>query len=64
MKRQTTKKIDAMIEHYYKLHATGRQVNIMDIPKLFAAVRAAHATGIEIETAVRAAIEVYTVPAA
>lgn len=55
-KRQENK-LDSQIEKlYYKL-AFGRQINIMKISALFRDAKKAHLTGIDLELAVKAAID-------
>lgn len=61
-KRQTKadKALDKEIERLYHLHAMGRQIDILDITKVFGAARAAHAQGLSMEEAVKAAVTQWT----
>lgn len=55
------KKLDKEIEQIYYRHASGVQVNIMDIGKIFRAGRDAHARGEPMEPAIVAAIQAHRV---
>ena len=61
--RRKSDKLDTQIAALYTRHAQGIQINVMDIGKLYADVRAAVATGTDTETAVKAAIQVYGIKA-
>jgi hypothetical protein len=52
MHKPTTKQIDKLIEAAYYRRCSGIQVDIMDIGKVFAAGRAAHAAWQDVETAI------------
>ncbi len=54
------KKLDKMIETFYYKHARGRQIMILNIPKLYAMAKHAHLAGnVPLEDAVKAAITTY-----
>jgi len=57
------KQIDRMIEKIYYKVASGKQINIMDIPKVFAESRRAIANGSTVEQAVRASVLMYCMEA-
>ena len=52
-------KIDKLIEQEYYKQASGSQINIMDIPKVFAESRKAIANGAPVSQAVRASVLMY-----
>ena len=54
-KRQLAQ-IDRQIEQLYYRHCAGIQINVMDIGKVFAAGRAAHAAGQDIAAAIIATV--------
>lgn len=53
---------DKLIEAEYYRAAAGRQINILDIPKVFDSVNAAMEDGTTLVDAVKAAVEKFTVP--
>lgn len=55
----TTKQLDKEIEQAYYRLAEGQQINILDIPKVFAESRRAIAGGAVVDQAVRAAVLIY-----
>ena len=63
MAKKTSNPIDKAIEQAYYVAAQNRQINIMDIPKVFADCRLAISTGEPVESAVKAAVEKYCTPA-
>ena len=58
-KSKKDKAIDKEIERAYYAHGQGVQIDIMDIPRIFVAGHEAAASGMSIEAAVFAAINVY-----
>jgi len=54
-----SKRLDKEIEQTYYRHGSGVQISILDISKVFADCRAAHAEGTDLDTAVLAAIARY-----
>lgn len=60
-KRKKVDPIDQEIERQWYAQASGVQVPIMDIPKIFADCRKAHTEGVSIEDAVKAAAAKYRV---
>ena len=65
MARRTKRKsaIDELIEKTYYRLAEGRQINIMDIGKVFDAGRDAYKNGLPVEVAIQAAVDKYTMVA-
>lgn len=63
MRRQTPKQAaaarDKQIEQAFYRHATGVQINIMDLGKIHAAGRAAIETGRDLDAAIVAAVAEY-----
>jgi hypothetical protein len=62
----SAKKLDKAIEQLYYKHAQGRQINIMDIDKIFKAGTTAYAAASsleDVEAAVLIAINAYTTTA-
>jgi hypothetical protein len=59
MARKKTDELDKQIEKAWYRLASGVQVNIMDIPAIFRAVRSAVEVGADLDTAVQAAIVVF-----
>lgn len=57
------KALDKLIESLYYKHASGLQINIMDIGKVFKAGEKAYAAGGDVEQAVKDAISVYCIKA-
>lgn len=55
----TTKQLDKEIERAYYRHATGKQINILDIPKLYKDVRNEVIKGKNLEDVVKEAIARY-----
>lgn len=53
--------IDKEIESAYYRIASGKQISIMDIPKVFSDSRRAIANGAEVDQAVRAAVLMYCI---
>jgi hypothetical protein len=51
--------LDTEIERAYYAHAKGTMIDILDIPKVFEAARAAHAAGWSVEKSVVASITKY-----
>jgi len=62
MRRQADKALDKAIERLYYTHGAGVVLNILNIPKIYAAARTAHAAGRDLESAVVAAIATYREP--
>jgi hypothetical protein len=56
-RRRKIDPLDATIERLYYARCGGIQINLMDIPKVFAAGRAAAARGEDIEAALVAYVE-------
>lgn len=56
VRNKAEKKLDAAIERIYYSRCSGVQINIMDIPKVFAAGHAAAAAGADIEAAIVARV--------
>ena len=63
MTSREEKKLDKEIDRLYRLHAQGRQIDIMNIGKVFDAGRKAHLAGLSVEDAVKDAIAKYTTEA-
>lgn len=65
MPRQTAaqKRTDLEIERLYRIHAAGRQINILKIGAVFAAGYDAIAAGQPLEPAIVAAVQLHTEPA-
>ena len=62
MKKRLTKEEkarDKEIERLYGLHAQGKHINILDIPKVFAMAKHHEANGSTLEEGVKAAIATY-----
>ena len=57
--KQTGRALDRAIEEAYYRLASGQQINIMDIPKVFAESRHAVEAGAVVDQAVRAAVLMY-----
>lgn len=53
------KRLDKEIERIYYLHGFGVQVDIMDIPRIFADCRRVYESGGDLDLAVREAIAKY-----
>ncbi len=56
-------KLDTEIEQSYYVQAKGKQISIMDIPKVFKECREAVAIGKTVDQAVNAAVEKYCLKA-
>jgi hypothetical protein len=61
MRKPTMKQIDKLIETSFYRVASGVQINIMDIGKVFTAGRAALAEGRDLDTAIREIVEILRV---
>jgi hypothetical protein len=59
MDKKAKKQMDKEIETAYYRLAQGQQINIMDIPKVFAESRRAILNGATVDQAVRAAVLMY-----
>jgi hypothetical protein len=60
-KKRKNHKLDREIERLYGIHAVGKQIDIMDIGKVFKAGEEAHTAGESIEEAIKLAIEKWCV---
>lgn len=54
--------LDTAIERLYYQHAQGKQINILDISKIYAAGRTAAQNGADVEQTIIAAIAQYCTP--
>lgn len=61
-KPRGSNRVDTLIEAIYYRHAVGKQINILDISKIYAAGRGALETGADPEPAIIAAIAQYCTP--
>ena len=61
-KQSPEDKLDRAIEKLYYTHGNGRRINILDIGKLYADVRAAHIAGQDLDSAVKAAVAKWCEP--
>ena len=58
---RAAKALDTRIETAFYAHCSGVQLNILDIPKVFAAGRAADAAGLDVDAAVITAVDLLRV---
>lgn len=61
MRKPTAKQIDKQVEASFYRVASGVQINVMDIGKVFSAGRAALAEGRDLDTAIREIVAVLRV---